>query len=777
MKLNFTRQKKIAIVVALLITILVEFAPLNTIYAQSPAGPPAQPAPQAAPVAPAQPPAPAGPVAPGPIGPPGSPGAPPPGPPGPPGPPPPPAIPNAGIEPTPEENNFGFGKIYEDCEFWQFFCKGRNLVRWTLIQITYGVGYLTSVLARLGANLLNTSITFNQNLLKNNSFVATGFKNTLDLANLGFILVLIIIAFATILRVQTYGLKRLLTNLIIAAVLINFSLAIAGIFFDFSNVLSDFFLGRSGGKEEIGSNIANMMSIQTLLNAAGKSPPVSQDVPQPAGNNLNSVHSNFLKYFVSLTFVVIFTLLASIIFIALAFMVFVRGIYLTFLLILMPLAWLFWTFPTLTYLWNKWWSKFLQWIFFLPAATFFIYLSLVTFTAENSITTGVSAGTGEFYALIVKLILSLFMLMAALLTARSMGITGANVAMRGVGTLKNMAIGATKRAGFGAARGAARGAAGAAKYFGGEKAARGTARVASKLLSTRGIRAIPGAKGLANRLAGLGSRKEDVESYQKDVYSNRTDEDLKKMARRPLPLGDKERSAFLKELSERNKIGDVTEDMDPDKKSEFLTALATATKKTNPGTKAGDIKAIKDIITAAPSLAAELTGKKNPDGSWTNDKGESTVKFTDQNGVEQTRPMTKKDIITEFTPKINASEAHKLAKTELQNIDVVNNLTPAAVTNIYRQGSDEKIGVLRKTLNDVLPQNLRGVAKKIAEMRQVIREAKEANNPKLNDFQNTLNGLQNSKANQLATATDEQKTAFRRLEFVEQKIGAEPFEF
>lgn len=262
-------------------------------------------------------------------------------------------------------------------------------------------------------------------------------------------MVLIVIAFATILRVQTFGLKQMLTKLIIAAVLINFSLTIAGVFIDFSHVLSDFFLGRSGNKENIGDNLANMMSIQNLLNEAGKNPPVPRDenIPLPPGVDINDVSSNFLKYLVNLVFVVVFTLLATIIFIALAFMVFVRGIYLMFLLMLMPLAWLFWAFPTLSYLWNKWWGKFLQWTFFLPAATFFVYLSIITFTTGDPVASEVLGASGGFYKTIVKLIVSVFMLLAAILVARSMGISGANVAMRGVTGLKNMAVGATKGAG------------------------------------------------------------------------------------------------------------------------------------------------------------------------------------------------------------------------------------------------------------------------------------------------------------------------------------------
>ena len=58
--------------------------------------------------------------------------------------------------------------------------------------------------------------------------VQTGFSVALAIANFGFVLGIIIIALATIIRNQTYGIKQLLWKLIMMAILVNFGLVITG---------------------------------------------------------------------------------------------------------------------------------------------------------------------------------------------------------------------------------------------------------------------------------------------------------------------------------------------------------------------------------------------------------------------------------------------------------------------------------------------------------------------------------------------------------------------
>ncbi|MFH2104651.1 MAG: hypothetical protein ABII72_00235, partial [Parcubacteria group bacterium] len=80
----------------------------------------------------------------------------------------------------------------------------------------------------------------------NDPVVIAGWGITRDVLNMFFVISLLVIAFATILRIETYQYKALLPKLIYAALLVNFSKTIAGVFIDFSNVLMMTFINLKG---------------------------------------------------------------------------------------------------------------------------------------------------------------------------------------------------------------------------------------------------------------------------------------------------------------------------------------------------------------------------------------------------------------------------------------------------------------------------------------------------------------------------------------------------
>src|SRR3989344_2446714 len=75
--------------------------------------------------------------------------------------------------------------------------------------IPYLAGYLGYVFLGIASGLVSTAIEKNYAVLSE-SFVTIGFKQALTVANLGFVLAIIIIAFATILRSQSYGIKQMI---------------------------------------------------------------------------------------------------------------------------------------------------------------------------------------------------------------------------------------------------------------------------------------------------------------------------------------------------------------------------------------------------------------------------------------------------------------------------------------------------------------------------------------------------------------------------------------
>jgi len=90
--------------------------------------------------------------------------------------------------------------------------------------------------------------------------VKIGWQVTRDLSNMFFILFIVVIAFATILRFEKYGIKKLLPKIIIIVLLINFSYVICAVIIDFSNITADFFIKDI--KSKIKNDENNVMSLQ-----------------------------------------------------------------------------------------------------------------------------------------------------------------------------------------------------------------------------------------------------------------------------------------------------------------------------------------------------------------------------------------------------------------------------------------------------------------------------------------------------------------------------------
>lgn len=295
------------------------------------------------------------------------------------------------------------------------------------------VGYiaatLSSVLLSLGGLLTGVAFNLQEMIISpNNNIVDVGWVIVRDVANLGFVLVIILIALATMFRIETYGVKKLLPRLIGAAILVNFSLAIAGIFIDFAQALAGFFLDRiSLDPITIGTNLLGAFGPQRFWSGV--------DFNNIAGA-LTSLTSGAIMFVIGPYFITIFNLIMFLVVITLGFMLVVRFIYLSFLLIVAPLTWLFWLIPRLSGLFTQWWSKFFEWVFFAPAVSFFLYLAFFSAEALKGFTrggehalTGIDGIIGNIFLSGVEVILLGGFMIGGLIVAKNMGITGAKGAM------------------------------------------------------------------------------------------------------------------------------------------------------------------------------------------------------------------------------------------------------------------------------------------------------------------------------------------------------------
>lgn len=248
--------------------------------------------------------------------------------------------------------------------------------------INYVIGLIAAMFFKVGGFLINFALELNSDIL-NLSAVQIGWTATRDLANLGFVLAIIIIAFATILRMENYGAKNALWKLIVAALLVNFSLTIAGVFIDFAGILTNFFISKAipepglSGALKFADALAGAFNAQQFLKPAEAGTDAEFIEGLPSGGK-----AMFLGI-VSIFFVAFFTLVGAIALIAIAVMLIIRLVFVSFFVIGAPLAFLMWVLPATQHLWNKWWNEFIRWVMFMPAVTFFIYLAVYTMYART----------------------------------------------------------------------------------------------------------------------------------------------------------------------------------------------------------------------------------------------------------------------------------------------------------------------------------------------------------------------------------------------------------
>ncbi len=320
--------------------------------------------------------------------------------------------------------------------------------------LTFTAG-LVDFAVRLGNDVLNLPA------------VQSGWGIVLNITNLGFVLAIIIIAFATILRFESYAMKKTLWKLIVAALLVNFSLVIAGSIMSISNIASNVFYDAAlgNGGKNLSNALANAMNPQRYGEIKSTASLALKYVA-----NLFSLEGN-INYIINLIFIIIFTFLTILAFVSLFVMLFMRAIILAFLLIVSPIIWLLWIFPSTQEHWKKWWSEFIRWNFFAPAVYFFIYLAVLT-AAEiqdktktlKSITDAAQSGsaaavfnTGGFMSNIFTHAANLFVVLGLLYggiyVANKFGIAGGGIGVKWAGGVGAWAKGKTKEKTWGGIKG------------------------------------------------------------------------------------------------------------------------------------------------------------------------------------------------------------------------------------------------------------------------------------------------------------------------------------
>ena len=332
---------------------------------------------------------------------------------------------------------FGIGQV-KIAHAWSLFSIAditANAISAVAQAIGYIFGFIGGVFMTIAGYLVTLALNINFALLKS-PVVQTGWQIVLNFTNLGFVLAIIVMAFATIFRVQSYAMKKTLWKLIVAALLVNFSLVIAGAFINISDIFSNFFLKQGGIKDplEWSKAFAAMFRAQALLKVGETI--AAQGFVDTATGAINTFGAAGLQAIASVFFIDLFTVLACLTLLATAVMLLIRYVFLGILLLLSPIVWLLWIFPGTQHLWQKWWSQFLRWTFFAPIMLFFISLSLYAmknqpeavrqFTQNSAAVANVQLTFGV--EVIGEMIIVIGLVMGGLFAANSLGITFASTA-------------------------------------------------------------------------------------------------------------------------------------------------------------------------------------------------------------------------------------------------------------------------------------------------------------------------------------------------------------
>ncbi len=198
------------------------------------------------------------------------------------------------------------------------------------------------------------------------SVVKLGWVMVRDVANMFFIVGLLVIAFATILGFESYEWKHGLVKIVLMAILINFSNLIAQLVIDVAHIFTITFLNAVSATA--GGNLITMFQMDKILELAQSSPSelgATRDVAS-------------LTLFAGSVLAFIFALLAALTIGAYLVVMIFRIVVLWALIVLSPLAFMLYAVPKGEDYAHEWWSEFSKHVIVAPIMVFFLWLAFAT---------------------------------------------------------------------------------------------------------------------------------------------------------------------------------------------------------------------------------------------------------------------------------------------------------------------------------------------------------------------------------------------------------------
>jgi hypothetical protein len=287
--------------------------------------------------------------------------------------------------------------------------------------------------------------------------ITLGWTTFRDFANLFFVFIILYIAINTILGNSSYGIKTLLGKVVIAAILINFSLFFTNVIIDSSNIVALQFYSKimrnSGGSAApsnvsfkeydggISGAIASAMGLYQVWQI-GRATENTQGKGDESVNMLALSPGNLIVVGFAGG---IFILITAVVFFAGGLMFLFRTITLLFVMILSPFAFLGGILPSTKKYASEWWDTLIKNAMFAPAYMALLYLvvSMVLgggLTSQGSFLDIFSGNAGYIDVLANFFVLNALMV-GCIIIAKKLGASGASWATNTAKAAVGMAAG------------------------------------------------------------------------------------------------------------------------------------------------------------------------------------------------------------------------------------------------------------------------------------------------------------------------------------------------
>ncbi|NTU67228.1 MAG: hypothetical protein HGB08_04910 [Candidatus Moranbacteria bacterium] len=251
------------------------------------------------------------------------------------------------------------------------------------------------------------------NKVMGSSVIYQIWKIVRDMLNILFIMTLLFSAFATVLQIQSYNYKKILLNLIIMALLVNFSFPITRFIIDVSNVIMYFF-------------------VNTLLNGgSGADDLLSSSMLGPLLGNV-STKDSLLFLIAAIVFVFVF----AITILVLAVLLLIRTVALSILIIFSSVAFVGSIVPgtSLAKTAHGWWSSLMEYSFFGPVMVFMVYIAAKMMTIipkdqfrDMANATNTDSQTAIFISAATFYVIPLVILWMGMLSAKRGSVIGSSI--------------------------------------------------------------------------------------------------------------------------------------------------------------------------------------------------------------------------------------------------------------------------------------------------------------------------------------------------------------